>query len=149
MANKVQELTVAGRDALKKELEERKNVTAEEIKKRLSYARSQGDLSENADYSAAREDQSFNETRIQEIEEILKYAKIIEKTDVKVLYLHNNKEVSLSIVGSAEANPFEGKISTESPLAKAIEGKNVGETFTFTSETGKDFRVTLLDYKKE
>ena len=146
MANKDQvfELTKEGYEEVIKELDRRTNVERPKILQAISEARANGDLSENADYSAAREAQSENEARITELENIVKYHKIIEDTTITIKYVDLNKEYTLKIVGSSEANPKEGKISKESPLGKAIMNRKVNETFTFVSESGRELKVKLL-----
>ncbi len=146
MANKDQvfELTKEGYEEVIKELDRRTNVERPKILQAISEARANGDLSENADYSAAREAQSENEARITELENIVKYHKIIEDTTITIKYVDLNKEYTLKIVGSSEANPKEGKISKESPLGKAIMNRKVNETFTFISESGRELKVKLL-----
>ncbi len=146
MANKDQvfELTKEGYEEVIKELDRRTNVERPKILQAISEARANGDLSENADYSAAREAQSENEAKITELENIVKYHKIIEDTTITIKYVDLNKEYTLKIVGSSEANPKEGKISKESPLGKAIMNRKVNETFTFISESGRELKVKLL-----
>ena len=146
MANKDQvfELTKEGYEEVIKELDRRTNVERPKILQAISEARANGDLSENADYSAAREAQSENEAKITELENIVKYHKIIEDTTITIKYVDLNKEYTLKIVGSSEANPKEGKISKESPLGKAIMNRKVNETFTFVSESGRELKVKLL-----
>ena len=146
MANKDQlfELTKEGLEEVEKELAFRKDVERPRILQAIAEARANGDLSENADYSAAREAQSENEAKITELENIVKYHKIIEDTTITIKYVDLNKEYTLKIVGSSEANPKEGKISKESPLGKAIMNKKVNETFTFISESGRELKVKLL-----
>ena len=146
MANKDQlfELTKEGYEEVVKELDRRTNVERPRILQAIAEARANGDLSENADYSAAREAQSENEAKIAELENIVKYHKIIEDTTITIKYVDLNKEYTLKIVGSSEANPKEGKISKESPLGKAIMNRKVNETFTFTSESGRELKVKLL-----
>ena len=146
MANKDQffELTKEGYEEVLKELDRRTNVERPKILQAISEARANGDLSENADYSAAREAQSENEAKITELENIVKYHKIIEDTTITIKYLDLNKEYTLRIVGSSEADPRNGKISKESPLGKAIMNRKVNETFTFISESGRELKVKLL-----
>ena len=129
------DLTKEGRDELKAELARRVE-EREAIKERIATARAFGDLSENEDYSAARSEQKLNETRISEIEEILKSARIIsgrahEKVvmGAKVTVETGGKKFTYSIVGPVEANPLEGKISNESPIGKAMLGKKAGEEY--------------------
>ena len=131
----------------KKELEEELNTLIKkstEIGLDLKAAREQGDLSENADYAAAREKQAINETRIQEIKDILKYAKIVKTIHIKVEYVKLKKVEEFDISGS-ESNPFEKKISSESPLAKAVLGHKKGDTVYMTTEAGKDVEIKVLE----
>lgn len=128
-------LTSAGLKELKDEITEliaRRSKIAEEI----AEARSQGDLAENAEYHAAKEEQGRNETRIEEIEHIIQNAEIIEapKKDNKVrlgssveLKSKDGKNKKFQVVGTVEADPLNGKISDESPIGKALIGKKLGE----------------------
>ena len=129
------DLTKEGKAELEKELEERIR-ERDVIVEKIATARAFGDLSENEDYSAARSEQKLNESRIAEIEEILKSAKIIRNAGhtkvamgAKVTVEVGGKEYTYSIVGPVEANPLEGKISNESPIGKAMFGKKAGETY--------------------
>ena len=129
-------LTKEGRAELEKELKERIR-EREVIIEKIATARAFGDLSENEDYSAARGEQKLNESRIGEIEEILKNAKIIanrghDKVSMgaKVTVSAGGKKYTYTIVGPVEANPLEGKISNESPIGKAMFGKKAGEEYT-------------------
>lgn len=118
----------------------------EEIKVKLQEARAQGDLSENAEYDAAREEQAIVYERIQELQYILKNAVVIESdegSDVitigsTVTYRDDvaKEEVTYKIVGSAEANPFDSKISNESPIAQALMGKRQGDTTIVSTPKG-------------
>lgn len=154
MAQK-QFMTQEGYNTLLKRLEELKQAQNENIIA-LQEARAQGDLSENADYDAAREEQSRIEARIAEITEILKNVKIITKDssnrvttgkNVTIEFIGMNKTESYDIVGTIEADPFEHKISNESPLGKAIMGHDKGTTLTVVTEKGKEFRVKIIDVK--
>ena len=129
------DLTREGKAELERELEERIK-ERDVIIEKIATARAFGDLSENEDYSAARGEQKLNESRIAEIEEILKNAKIIRNAEhskvgvgAKVTVEVGGKEYTYSIVGPVEANPLEGKISNESPIGKAMFGKKAGETY--------------------
>lgn len=143
MQNYQVDLTINGKRLLEEELDNRKNVERPKILEAIKEARDQGDLSENADYDAARNKQSQNEERIKEIEEILKHAHIIDETEIKVLYVKQNVEKTFKICGS-ESNPFEGKISSASPLAKAVAGHKAGDKIFMTTETGADIELVLL-----
>lgn len=153
---KFYELTEEGRLNLEREKQHLIDVDRPNNIKALQDARSQGDLSENADYDAAREEQSRIEARIAEITEILKNVKIITKDssnrvttgkNVTIEFIDMNKTESYDIVGTIEADPFEHKISNESPLGKAIMGHDKGTTLTVVTEKGKEFRVKIIDVK--
>lgn len=153
---KYYELTEEGRLNLEREKQHLIDVDRPNNIKALQDARSQGDLSENADYDAAREEQSRIEARIAEITEILKNVKIITKNssnrvttgkNVTIEFIGMNKTESYDIVGTIEADPFEHKISNESPLGKAIMGHDKGTTLTVVTEKGKEFRVKIIDVK--
>lgn len=153
---KIYELTEEGRLNLEREKQHLIDVDRPNNIKALQDARSQGDLSENADYDAAREEQSRIEARIAEITEILKNVKIITKDssnrvttgkNVTIEFIGMNKTESYDIVGTIEADPFEHKISNESPLGKAIMGHDKGTTLTVVTEKGKEFRVKIIDVK--
>ncbi|MDD8049558.1 MAG: transcription elongation factor GreA [Thomasclavelia sp.] len=133
-------LTKSGVEDLKKEKENLINVERPRVIEELQLARSQGDLSENADYDAARDKQAQLESRIKEIDYMLQHVEIISEDErnskvvkpgsvVTIIDLSKKKETKekYSIVGSFETNPFEGKISNESPLAKALIGHGVNE----------------------
>ncbi len=141
-------LTAEGKKELEKELEELiKNRPA--IAERIATARAFGDLSENEEYSSARNEQKVAEGRILEIQDILKSAKIIrggKKDSVALgsivsLDMGGNK-LEYSLVGPTEANPLEGKISNESPIGKAIIGRKAGEEFDFNGK-----KVKILEIK--
>lgn len=148
-------LTQEGLDELKKELDELKLVKRPEVINALKDARAQGDLSENAEYDAARTEQAIVESRIKELEVMLDNAKVITKTksDVVALgskvtlkYIEEDEEEEYTIVGSKEADPFENKISNESPIAKAILGLKAGETVSVDSPNGK-YDVKIISIK--
>ena len=153
---KYYELTEEGRLNLEREKQHLIDVDRPNNIKALQDARSQGDLSENADYDAAREEQSRIEARIAEITEILKNVKIITKDssnrvttgkNVTIEFIGMNKTESYDIVGTIEADPFEHKISNESPLGKVILGHDKGTTLTVVTEKGKEFRVKFIEVK--
>lgn len=135
-----------GLEKLKEELKELTTVKRPEIVERISRAREQGDLSENAEYHEAREDQSFTEGRVQEIEYLIKNSILIKSdktSDVveigSTVYAtcDNGLKVKYTIVGHAEVDPSSGKISNESPLGKAFIGKGVGHEFELDIPAGK------------
>ena len=146
MVNKdeIYELTRNGERELREELEKLKTVDRVQIREAIKEAREQGDLSENADYSSAREQQANIEARILEIENILKHAKILEVTRVTVKYLEMDKTVTYEIVGTIEADPFAGKISNDSPLGKVVTNHKVGDEFYITTESGKELKLLLV-----
>jgi transcription elongation factor GreA len=139
-------LTDEGFLEIETELNELKNVRRPAVIKALKEARALGDLSENADYDAARAEQAIVEGRIQELEKIIENVEIIEKVDtgkvglgttVKIKYIDDDEEEEYRIVGSKEADPSNNKISNESPLACAILGAKVGEVRSVDSPNGK------------
>jgi len=149
------ELTEEGKLRLESELNELKTVKREEIITAIKEARAQGDLSENADYDAARNEQARIEKRITEIEDILKNFTLIKANDDKdvvnigktvgVKFLNKNNQIKeFQLVGTIEANPLEGKISIESPIGKAIIRNKVGDVVSVKSETGNSFNVEIV-----
>ena len=147
MNKEVYELTQHGAQALKDELEKLKTVERVQIREAIKEAREQGDLSENADYSSAREQQANIEARILEIENILKHAKIMDVNTITVKYVDLGLEKTFQIVGTIEADPFKGKISNDSPLGKAAVGKKIGDIFYVITENGKELKLKLIDLK--
>jgi transcription elongation factor GreA len=133
---------------LEDELQDLKVVKRREIAQKIKEAREQGDLSENAEYDAAKDEQRDIEARIEEIEKILKNAEVVveEEVDlekisigckVKILDCEFNDELEYKIVGSTEANSLKGKISNESPVGRALLGKKVGDTITVETQAGE------------
>ena len=152
MAEQKKILTYAGLRALEEELEDLKVVRRKEVAVKIREAREQGDLSENAEYDAAKDEQRDIETRIEEIEKILKNAEVVVEDEVDldkinigcavVLYDKEfDEEVEFKIVGSTEANSLSGKISNESPLGKALLGKRVGDDVEVEAQVG------IIEYK--
>ncbi|QQS22633.1 transcription elongation factor GreA [bacterium] len=146
-------LTQEGLVKLNEELKVLVTEKRKDVIERIREAAAHGDLSENADYAQAREEQSFIEGRIQEIEDMIKNAEIITHSTqhntvtigstvtVKV----SGEEKSYSIVGSNEANPGAGKISNESTVGKALLGKKVGDTVTVSTPAGdKEYEVVSI-----
>ena len=149
-------LTREGVEKLQEELKYLKEVVRDEIKEELRDARAQGDLSENAEYDAARDRQAQVEGRIAELEAMLSKVKIIqEKTGssrvvklgstVKLLDLSRNTEFEYQIVGKVEADPLNGKISNETPVAIAIMGSPVGTRLTI--KANPPYEVEILSIK--
>lgn len=142
--NKEYHLTESGLAELQTELAELKGRRAD-IAERLKTAKSEGDLTENADYSAALEEQEYVEGRIAEIERVIKNAVIINAPKSNGAVALGNtvelkcdgKKVSYTVVGSLESNPVEGKISEESPIGKALLGSKVGDLVEITIPSGK------------
>ncbi|MEJ2757991.1 MAG: transcription elongation factor GreA [Anaerolineales bacterium] len=139
-------LTPEGAEKMRQELQDMKTRQRDELAKRLRFAIQQGDLSENADYHKAKEDQGFLEGKIREYEEILAGAKIIEQGNsngmVDVGTTVTIKEGSYPeekyyMVGPTEANPREGRISHESPIGKALMGHKAGDVVTVETPGGK------------
>lgn len=131
-------LTVEGRDKIDKELDELKTVKRREVAERIKQALAFGDISENAEYDQAKNEQAQLEERIAKLEKILRNAIIIDEEDittdrvsvgskVTVKDLEYNEEMQYTIVGSAEADPYEGKISNESPVGSALLGGKIGD----------------------
>ena len=136
------QITAEGKTELEAELEQLK-ARRGDIADKIAEARDYGDLSENAEYDAAREEQGLVESRIAEIEDILMNAELIKggsKTKVglgsTVELKTGKKTVSYTVVGPVEANPLEGKISNESPIGEALFGKKIGDTATITTPKG-------------
>lgn len=142
-------LTQVGFKKLKDEHKELTEVKRKEITERISKAREFGDLSENSEYDTAREEQSFTEGRIIEIEEILKHASVISekiKHDIvemgsKIKVDIDGKKDEFYIVSSVEANPLEGRISNESPVGRALLGAKVGDKVTISSTITSVYKI--------
>lgn len=145
---KVFPMTQAGKDKLVQELEQLKTVKRKEVVERIKIARSFGDLSENSEYDSAKEEQAFVEGRITTLENMIRNAKIIEESElagdtvtlgrsVTFVELPDGEEETYTIVGSAEADPFEGKISNDSPIARSLMGKKVGDTVSVQTPGGE------------
>ena len=145
-------LTYAGLKALEDELENLKVVKRREIAQKIKEAREQGDLSENAEYDAAKDEQRDIETQIAELEEILKNAEVVQDNNTdkdaikmeSVVKLHDveyDEDIEYVIVGSSEADSLNNKISNESPLGAAMLGKKVGDTVKVEAPAG------VIEYK--
>jgi len=140
----MQYISKDGLEKQKRELEELK-LKRQEIAKRLEEAKALGDLSENVEYSAAKETQAFNEGRVLELEHLIREAVVIESNHKRstvsvgssVEVCNNGKEKTFFIVGSEEADPATGKISNESPLGRAFLGKKAGESVEVETPGGK------------
>ncbi|MBR4162759.1 MAG: transcription elongation factor GreA [Solobacterium sp.] len=148
-------VTEEGLQKLRDEYDHLVHVVREEVKSELAEARSLGDLSENADYDAAREKQSQVESRIAQLENMLSHYELIDtskKTNkkivhigstVKILFMDTNQEAEYSIVGSTEADPLNGKLSNETPLAQAVLDKKIGNVADVNVKV--PYQVKILD----
>lgn len=149
MAKKKQyTLTKKGLDDLKKELDDRINVTRKELQDQLDTELSEGDVSENSSYYRVQDDIGSNEKRIEELEDIIRDAKVVENGNgttgnnakigvgTKVTIKAKSKEITYHVVGSTEADPTKNKISVDSPLGKALVGKKVGEQASVKTPLG-------------
>ena len=145
-------LTYAGLKALEDELETLKVVKRKEVAAKIKEAREQGDLSENAEYDAAKDEQRDIEARIDELEKILKNAEVVVEDEVDldaisigcsvtVFDKEYDEEMEFKIVGSTEANSMSGKISNESPVGKALIGKQEGDDVSVETQAG------IVEYK--
>jgi transcription elongation factor GreA len=147
-------LTREGEKKLRTELAEMTGPRREELSKRLRSASQMGDLSENADYHKAKEDQGFLEGRIQEIEAVLRNAIIIEKTNSDVVAVGSHVTVqeegfdpeTYHLVGAKEADPRNGKISNESPIGRAVMDHKVGDVVEAETPGGKiKFKILKIE----
>ena len=150
-------MTQAGKEKLEQELEHLKTVVRKEVVERIKIARSFGDLSENSEYDAAKDEQAFVEGRITTIENMIRNARIISEDElskdtvslgnsVTFVELPEGDEETYTIVGSAEADPFEGKISNDSPIAKSLIGRKVGDQVTVQTPGG-EMKVKIIEIK--
>lgn len=149
-------LTQEGLDKVKEELRILKTENRPEIIRAIKEARALGDLSENADYHAAREEQAVLEARIQDLEAMVEGAIIIKESGsdevrigstVMVKFISDGETEEYKIVGSKEANPSENKISNESALYKSIAGKRKGQIATVSLDTGNKYDIEIVDIK--
>ena len=151
-------LTYEGLRKLEDELEYLKVVKRKEVSQKIKEAREQGDLSENAEYDAAKDEQRDIEARIEQIEKILKNAEVVveEEVDlekisigckVRILDEEFDEELEYKIVGSTEANSLKGKISNESPVGKALIGRKVGDEVTVETQVG-ELKYKVLEIQR-
>ena len=140
-------LTYEGLKRYEDELEELKVVKRKEVAQKIKEAREQGDLSENAEYEAAKDEQRDIEARIEELEKLLKNAEVVDEDEVdldkisigcrvKILDVEFDEELEYKIVGSTEANSLKGKISNESPVGSALMGHKVGDVVEVETQVG-------------
>lgn len=151
-------LTYEGLKKLEDELQDLKVVKRKEVAQKIKEAREQGDLSENAEYDAAKDEQRDIEARIEELEKILKNAEVVDEEEVdldkinvgckvKILDLEFNEELEYKVVGSTEANSLTGKISNESPVGRAIIGAKIGDVVTVETPAG-DLQYKILEIQR-
>lgn len=149
-------ITKEGLEEVQKELDDRKTTTRTKIADEIEMAREQGDLSENAAYKSSIEENQFNEKRILELEEFIKNAEVVEETtsknkigmgsEVKVKNITSDQDQKFELVSPTEADPVQGKISTQSPLGMAMFDKKVGDEFSFKTPSGEQI-YKILDIK--
>lgn len=153
MDEKVFPMTLEGKQRLEAELEDLKVNKRKEIIERIKVARSFGDLSENSEYESAKDEQAFVEGRISNLENMIRFAEIIDDTHIaqdtvslgrKVTFIEvpDGDEEAYTIVGSAEADPMEFKISNDSPIARALIGKKIGDIVSIETPGG-NFEVEI------
>ena len=151
-------LTYQGLKKLDDELQELKVVKRKEVAQKIKEAREQGDLSENAEYDAAKDEQRDIEARIEDIEKILKNAEVVVEEEVeldkisvgctvRILDCEFDEELEYKIVGSTEANSLKGKISNESPVGRALIGAKVGDTVKVETQVG-DLEYKVLEIQR-
>ncbi|UCZ54394.1 transcription elongation factor GreA [Bacillus shivajii] len=154
MAEEKHYMTLEGKEKLEKELEYLKTERRKEVVERIKVARDFGDLSENSEYDSAKEEQAFVEGRINQIEKMIRNAEIIEEDSdssivslgktVTFKELPDGEEEEYTIVGRAEADPIEGKISNDSPMAQSLMGKTIGDRVN-VSTPGGDMEVEITE----
>lgn len=159
MAEKTYPMTLEEKEKLEKELEELKLVRRPEVVERIKIARSYGDLSENSEYEAAKDEQAFVEGQISSLETKIRYAEIVNSDAVAQDEVAIGKTVTIQeigedeeeevyiIVGSAGADAFAGKVSNESPIGQALIGKKTGDTATIETPVGS-YDVKILKVEK-
>ena len=151
-------LTYGGLKKYGDELQELKVVRRKEVAQKIKEAREQGDLSENAEYDAAKDEQRDIEARIEELEKILKNAEVVDEEEVdldkisvgcqvKILDIEFDEELEYKVVGSTEANSLTGRISNESPVGRAIMGASVGDIVTVETPAG-DLQYKILEIQR-
>ena len=151
-------LTYGGLKKYEDELQELKVVRRKEVAQKIKEAREQGDLSENAEYDAAKDEQRDIEARIEELEKILRNAEVVDEEEVdldkisvgcqvKILDIEFDEELEYKVVGSTEANSLTGRISNESPVGRAIMGAGVGDIVTVETPAG-DLQYKILEIQR-
>ena len=159
MAEKKNILTYAGLKQLEEELQDLKVVKRKEVAQKIKEAREQGDLSENAEYDAAKDEQSDIELRIEELEKILKNAEVVVEDEVdldkinigcrvKLYDCEYEEELEFQLVGSTEANSLQGKISNESPVGQALIGRREGELVEVEMANGTKAEYRVIEIQR-
>lgn len=157
MVEKTFPMTKEGLEKLEQELDNLKLVKRPEVIERIKIARSYGDLSENSEYEAAKDEQAFIEGRISTVETMIRYAEIVDNANIdknevalgkSVVFqeVGDDEEEEYEIVGTAEADPFSGKISNESPIAQSLIGRKVGDVVKIPLPMG-EIEVKIVDVK--
>ncbi|MFK4935363.1 transcription elongation factor GreA [Lactococcus garvieae] len=157
MVEKTFPMTKEGLEKLEQELDNLKLVKRPEVIERIKIARSYGDLSENSEYEAAKDEQAFIEGQISTVETMIRYAEIVDNANIDknevalgkaVVFqeVGDDEEEEYEIVGTAEADPFSGKISNESPIAQALIGRKVGDVVKIPLPMG-EIEVKIVDVK--
>ena len=157
MVEKTFPMTKEGLEKLEQELDNLNLVKRPEVIERIKIARSYGDLSENSEYEAAKDEQAFIEGRISTVETMIRYAEIVDNANIDknevalgkaVVFqeVGDDEEEEYEIVGTAEADPFSGKISNESPIAQALIGRKVGDVVKIPLPMG-EIEVKIVDVK--
>ncbi len=151
-------MTVEGLERLEKELDYLKSTKRKDVAEKIKVALSFGDLSENSEYDEAKNEQAQTESRIQQIEQTLKHAKVIDNEDittetvsvgckVKIYDYEFDEEIEYSIVGSTETNPSQKKISDESPIGSALIGRSAGDDIEVSVPNGT-LKIKILEITK-
>ena len=159
MAEKKNILTYAGLKQLEEELQDLKVVKRQEVAQKIREAREQGDLSENAEYDAAKDEQRDIELRIEELEKILKNAEVVVEDEVdvdkinigcrvKVYDCEYDEELEFQLVGSTEASSLQGKISNESPVGQALIGKRAGDLVSVDMPNGARAQYRVIEIQR-
>ncbi|MCI9540343.1 MAG: transcription elongation factor GreA [Lachnospiraceae bacterium] len=159
MAEKKNILTYAGLKQLEEELQDLKVVKRKEVAQKIKEAREQGDLSENAEYDAAKDEQRDIELRIEELEKILKNAEVVVEDEVdldkinigcrvKLYDCEYEEELEFQLVGSTEANSLQGKISNESPVGQALIGRREGELVEVEMANGTKAEYRVIEIQR-
>ena len=158
MAQKTYPMTAEGKQKLQKQLEDLRLHKRPEVIKRIKIALGYGDLSENTEYTSAKNEQSLLEGKIQTIEHMLQYSKVVDNSStsnnvvnvgrtVTFKNLKNNQSMKYEIVGQSEADPLNGKISNDSPIAKGLMGKKLGQTVDIKIPAGTvKFKITAVKW---